>query len=69
MPQLLNKIRTSIETDLDLSNFAGAAELVKDFDFREVKTATLPGKAGYIEGISYWLVDKEVIDDMLVQFN
>ncbi|MFO7820330.1 MAG: LCP family protein [Halanaerobacter sp.] len=69
MPQLLNKIRTSIETDFDLSNLLGVAELIKDFDFREIKTATLPGKAGYIEGISYWLVDQERINDILVQFD
>lgn len=67
-PELLNKVRNTMETNLSVTDFSSLAELVKNFDSTELKTITLPGEAGYIEGISYWLVKKNELDTILSSF-
>ena len=67
-PKLLNKVRNTIETNLSLTDLSSLAKLVKEFDSTQLKTITLPGEAGYIKGISYWLVKRNEVDTILSSF-
>ena len=59
LPKLLVKIRDSLEMNLPLTDIKGIVDLIQSFNLSKIKTATLPGRTGYINGISYWLVQKK----------
>jgi LCP family protein required for cell wall assembly len=63
LPQLIRHLVDNIETDLPVTKGFKLATILTD-DFKnlnkdKIEMKTLPGRPKYIDGISYWLPDKE----------
>ena len=59
LPQLASTLGSQITTNMPTSRMLGLATLLPRFDTTKLEMGILPGKPGYIDGLSYWLVDQE----------
>nr|WP_275589231.1 LCP family protein [Sporohalobacter salinus] len=72
-PELLRHIKDNVETDLpwldSLKVVTKVVKVLKDLDQNKVEMVTLPGKAAYIDGISYWIPNQmlmnRVVDSLI----
>ncbi len=67
-PRLLPEIAEHVKTDLELNQAVMLANILKNVDFEEINTATLPGNPGYIKGISYLLPDEQGIEEVVDRY-
>ncbi len=68
VPRLLPELAENMKTDLELNQAIMLANKLKNVDFDEINTTTLPGTPRYIEGISYVLPDEEGIQDVVNRY-
>lgn len=54
LPQLLNEINQSVDTDFTLSELKALVEIYKDYPSVSFASDMLPGQDARINGISYW---------------
>lgn len=54
LPQLLNVINQSVDTDFSLRELKGLVDIYKEFPSVSFSSDKLPGTDAYINGISYW---------------
>jgi polyisoprenyl-teichoic acid--peptidoglycan teichoic acid transferase len=59
LPRIMSALMTNVETNLTLKDLIFMAELAKETDMSQVKTATLPGAPQMIGGASYWIANAE----------
>ncbi|WPD20323.1 MULTISPECIES: LCP family protein [Thermaerobacter] len=59
LPQLASTLGRQVTTDMPTSRMLGLAALLPKFDTAKLEMGILPGEPGYVDGISYWLVDAE----------
>jgi LCP family protein required for cell wall assembly len=57
LPELVKLAHDYVQTDLSIEDMARIATFAKDVHQENVVTATLPGEAQTLDGISYWLPD------------
>ncbi|HEY8552479.1 MAG TPA: LCP family protein [Thermaerobacter sp.] len=59
LPQLASTLGRQVTTDMPTGRMLGLAALLPKFDTAKLEMGILPGEPGYVDGISYWLVDAE----------
>ena len=57
LPEILDKVRTSVQTDMTPAELADFAREVKSWQENGLNAVTVPGKPAYYEDVSYWLPD------------
>jgi|GEM_PF-558904 len=57
-----------IETDLTMGEMLWLVETLKATSFEDVRFYTLPGRLGTMDGLSYWIPDKEAIAAIIKEF-
>jgi len=62
IPKLIETYYDYVETNIPLKIMLKAATSAKKINIEEFETATIPGTAPIINGISYWVNDKEETD-------
>ncbi|NMB42150.1 MAG: LCP family protein [Firmicutes bacterium] len=75
-PQILPEVAQNVKTDMELNKALKLANALKNVEFEEINTVTLPGRDSKIEGISYLIpVEQEIrelvdryLKDTAVQF-
>jgi LCP family protein required for cell wall assembly len=67
-PRILPEIARNIKTDMELNQALKLANRLKNVEIEEINTFTLPGKAGYIEGISYVLPEEKEIRKLVDRY-
>ncbi|EKP94942.1 transcriptional attenuator, LytR family [Thermaerobacter subterraneus DSM 13965] len=58
LPQLASTLGSQITTNMPASRMLGLAALLPRFDLDRLEMGILPGRPGYVDGLSYWLVDE-----------
>ncbi|MDO9533785.1 MAG: LCP family protein [Bacillota bacterium] len=67
-PRLLPEMAQNMKTDLELSQALVLANKLKNIEIEEINTLTLPGNAGYVDGISYVLPQEDKIREMVERY-
>mgnify|MGYP001037736454 CR=1 FL=1 len=67
IPELIRQAIRLVKTDLTLSQAIQLASYLKDLDPSRVVFRTLPGKAAYISGVSYWLGELGDLSEILTE--
>jgi len=67
IPELIRQGIRLVKTNLSLSQAIQLASYLKDLDPSRVVFRTLPGKAAYISGISYWLGELGDLSEILTE--
>ncbi|RJX26841.1 MAG: LytR family transcriptional regulator [Dethiobacter sp.] len=67
-PRILPEIAHNLKTDLELNQALKLANRLKNVEIEEINTFTLPGRAGYIEGISYVLPEEKEIRKLVDRY-
>lgn len=57
LPQLVEEIRSAVETDMPLTEMAALSQLLPSVRENGVASVMAPGKPAYLEDVSYWLPD------------
>lgn len=69
LPQLLNKFKENIKTNMSFKDMMNLAKLVKNLKAENVKTARIPGNGEYIHNVSYFVHDeaktKELVNELI----
>lgn len=68
LPSLISEVRESTNTNLSLKQMLGLAKIAKDASTGQLNTATLPGEAVYINGVSYWQPYEEETSQLIDEF-
>ena len=67
-PILMPEIARNIKTDLELNQAILLANKLKSIDFEQINTFTIPGRAGYINGVSYVIPQEEEIRSLVNEY-
>lgn len=65
LPQLLSEISKTVDTDLSLRQMLRLGLMLRAMDQQGLESDTLPGDFATIDGVSYWLGDREAITDCI----
>ena len=65
IPSLYNELSQYIYTNMDLDKIAALGLVLKDADLANFDIEVVPGKAQYISGASYYIADRNKLDDMI----
>ncbi|MDI3540818.1 MAG: polyisoprenyl-teichoic acid--peptidoglycan teichoic acid transferase [Thermosediminibacterales bacterium] len=69
LPRIAAILPNYVETNMDPGEIVKYADMARHIDYNNIKMDTLPGVDEYINGISYWIIDKsgmkEMVDDLL----
>ncbi len=65
IPRLVGDLNRYVQTNLSTAEMIGLALFLKDLDSTMVVTHTVPGEGRYINGISYWVIDEEKLEEVL----
>ena len=57
LPQVIEEVRTSMETDMSAMELLGFARVLKGVQAQGLEAKMVPGSPGFHEDISYWLPD------------
>lgn len=57
LPQLVEEIRSAVETDMPLTEMAAMAQLLPSVREHGLESVMAPGRPAYLEDVSYWLPD------------
>ncbi|MGM0502141.1 MAG: LCP family protein, partial [Bacillota bacterium] len=69
MPQIINQLKNTVETNISGADFLATAAVFRDFNLKKIKMNTLPGKVADVNGISYWLTDDSQMTMVLDSLN
>ncbi|WXR61943.1 LCP family protein [Peptostreptococcaceae bacterium AGR-M142] len=64
IPDYINTLHMYVETDLQIGDMLGLAMKAKDVNPSEIQKYTLKGESKMINGIYYYIVDKNYIEDI-----
>lgn len=67
LPEVASKLMDSLDTDLSSGQVVKLAKLLKSMDSSMMESVTLPGDFSSIKGISYWVPNKDSIDQLVLQ--
>lgn len=67
LPQLLNSINNSIQTDFSIKELSSLIDIYKQFGSVSFNSAMVPGDGVYIKGISYWQFDPQQTRELVQQ--
>ncbi len=65
IPRLLPEIADNIKTDLELNQAILLANKLKNVDFEQINTFTLPGRGEKINGVDYVIPQEKEINDLV----
>ncbi|GFN21776.1 LCP family protein [Thermanaeromonas sp. C210] len=65
IPRLVSDLNKYVQTNLSTAEMVSLALFLKDLDSSTVVTHTVPGEGKYINGISYWVIDEEKLEEVL----
>lgn len=65
LPEVINEIRSTIETDMPLDEMLSLAKLLPAFREKGLGSEMLPGSPAYLDDVSYWLPDIMGIRQMI----
>ena len=72
LPTFVNAYWDYVDTNISLGQIARAALAANKIDLNKLETATVPGYGERIDGVDYWIYDKEetelVIEDMFGEY-
>lgn len=57
LPQLVEEIRSAVETDMPLTDMVALAQLLPSIREQGMESVMVPGRPAYLEDVSYWLPD------------
>ena len=58
IPEIINLVMENVETDLTAGQMLWLANAAKDIQLAEIHLSMVPGSAQTVEGLSYWLPNK-----------
>jgi LCP family protein required for cell wall assembly len=64
-PQIYSNVRANIWTNLSFWDFLALANEVRGFDYKNLRIQSLPGRSEYIRGVDYWVLDKEMSEEVV----
>ncbi|MCK8825193.1 LCP family protein [Fuchsiella alkaliacetigena] len=70
VPELIKQLKDNLETDIAITQAIKLAGNMRNLSREQVAMETLPGKADYVNGISYWLNDEkqtQILVDNLIK--
>lgn len=67
IPKLAGVVKNNIDTDLQLKDLLALANTYKSIDISSIQTRMLPGKAEYINGVSYWVVYRDEVAAIIAE--
>lgn len=59
LPAIYREMKQAVNTNIPLNDITPFVKLAASLDFSKMETAMLPGEPKYIDGVSYWLADKQ----------
>lgn len=62
LPNIYKKVIKSVNTNIPFKDISPFVKLAKDMNLDHVETAMISGRPDYINGVSYWLPDKEKVE-------
>ncbi len=62
LPNIFTRFNKTVSTDISLLEIVPFVNLVNNLDLHQVETKMVPGKPEYIDGISYWIPDKDKLE-------
>ncbi|MFW6280804.1 MAG: LCP family protein [Halanaerobium sp.] len=65
LPGIIAEINSSVNTNIPLKDINPFIKIAKEIDLSRIESRVLPGNPEYINGISYWVPDKEEIKIMV----
>ncbi|HLV09474.1 MAG TPA: LCP family protein [Halanaerobiales bacterium] len=65
IPTIYKELRTAVHTNIPFQDISPFAHILKEIDFSNIETATLPGDPRYVDGVSYWIADQEKMDILI----
>jgi len=65
LPKLAKTFSTYVETDMPLSTMAGYALKATKLKKDDIQMTTIPGESKYISGVSYFISDKDKLEEMI----
>ncbi|MGI5892511.1 MAG: LCP family protein [Bacillota bacterium] len=68
LPQVITKLDKVLESDLNAAQMLKLGKIIQDIPAESLQSATAPGNFGSISGISYWMLDKEELDNLVFDF-
>lgn len=68
LAELAGLAQKHFETDLTMGEILWLAETLKNISFEDIRFYALPGRFGTVDGLSYWLPDKEAIAALMQEF-
>jgi LCP family protein required for cell wall assembly len=63
--QIYPDARSNIWTNLSFWDFLALANEVRSFDYQNLRVQSLPGKSEHIRGADYWVLDKEMAEEIV----
>lgn len=66
--QIVLKYRDSVKTDLTLKQMIGLTRYSADLPGNSVEYSIIPGEARMINGVSYWVMDKNKTQQVIAEF-
>jgi len=68
IPKILPEIADYVKTDLELNQAISLANRLKNVDFEQINTFTLPGRDAMISGVSYLIPEEEEIRSLVNEY-
>jgi len=65
LPKLAKTFSTYVETDMPISTMAGYALKATKLKKENIHMTTIPGESKYISGVSYFIADKDKLEEMI----
>lgn len=64
LPSILQKVLPNVDTNIELEKMISAAASAGKLNSENVVTEKLPGEAKYVDGISFWVHDKQASENL-----
>lgn len=67
LPQLMEEVRSAVETDMPLTEMVSLAQLMPTIREQGMESTMVPGTPAFLEDISYWLPDIMKLREIVAQ--
>ena len=67
LPQLMEEVRSAVETDMPLTEMVSLAQLLPTIREQGMESTMVPGTPAFLEDISYWLPDIMKLREIVAQ--
>ncbi|MFP4201134.1 MAG: LCP family protein [Clostridia bacterium] len=65
IPALAERVATNVDTNMKPARIVSLAKTMASVSLDDVSMEKVPGEAGYIDGISYWIPDETAIEELV----